>query len=166
MELTINSKTYGEVKFLIDDEDYDKIKNYTWHISKGILNYNFYIRHDIRKNGKLKSIIMHRLIMNCPDGMVIDHINGNTLDNRKCNLRICYQKDNTKNRIKRNTKTSSKYKGVSFRSDIKKYRVRIQLNKKLLTIGYFESEVEAAKKYNEYAKIHYGEFARLNIIQE
>ena len=92
-ELIIESKTYEQKVFLIDIEDVEKIQKYTWRLyyRKGA---NFYAVAHLNKNDNIR---LHRYITNCPSDLVVDHINHNTLDNRKCNLRVCSQRANTLN---------------------------------------------------------------------
>lgn len=78
---------------LVDDEDYNKYSQFNWHLSS-----TGYAVRRIRNNGKNKTVRLHRLITKCPDKMVVDHLNGNKLDCRKNNLRICTQAENSKNR--------------------------------------------------------------------
>ncbi len=105
---------------------------------------------------------MHNLIINTPDGMEADHINGNTLDNRRSNLRICTRGQNQRNR-RGNLNGTSKYKGVSFKNENKKWVAQIGFKKNMF-IGYYKTEIEAALAYNEAAKKYHGKFARLNKI--
>ncbi len=104
---------------------------------------------------------MHREILNTPDGFVTDHINGNGLDNREANLRVCTREQNKQNSVKR-TKTSSKFKGVDWYKPYKKWRVRITFEKKPMHIGLYDDEVKAAQAYDQKAIELFGEFANLN----
>ena len=103
---------------------------------------------------------MHRLIMDAQERQEIDHADGNGLNNQKDNLRFCTHSQNHMNR--KPTKGSSKYKGVSWHKAAKKWNARITLNKKTVSIGYFDSEIIAAKAYDEKAIELFGEFAKLN----
>lgn len=97
-EMIINSPKYGNLIFLIDIDDIEKIEKYKWS-AKYNKNVGFYGQTQERNNRKnRKSIKLHRYIMNCPDNLVVDHINHNTLDNRKCNLRNVTQLENSRNR--------------------------------------------------------------------
>lgn len=161
--ILLKSKTYGENYFFIDGEDFDKIKNYTWCIAN--FSKRFYIVSDLCNKGNRKKILLHRLIMNCPDGMVVDHINHNGLDNRKENLRICTNQENLYNQRKKEGKTS-KYKGVSFFKRDNNWTVRIRINGKSKNLGYFLNEEDAAEVYNQAALKYYGKYAFLNVVKK
>jgi hypothetical protein len=108
----------------------------------------------------LKAALMHRLIMGDPPGKEIDHINGNTLDNRRSNLRVCSRLENSRNRgVQKNCK--SKFKGVYLR-ERGTWRAQIKVNKKRIHLGDFSSASKAAKAYDEAALQYFGEFAVLN----
>ena len=104
---------------------------------------------------------MHRFLIDCPDDKDVDHINGDTLDNRLCNLRVCTRGQNNMNRVKK-PNCSSIYKGVSWQKKIKRWVAKISINNKTVYIGTYTDEKEAARAYNKAAKKHFGEFARLN----
>jgi hypothetical protein len=142
---------------IVDDEDYEWLSKYKWYDSGGYAVTNTYT-----ETGEFKSNWrMHRMIMNPPDDKVIDHINGNKSDNRKENLRIVTIRQNTWNTGKRNDKNvTSNYKGVSYERG--RHRVKIGYNDKKENIGTFLDEVSAANAYNYYARLHFGEFAKLN----
>lgn len=152
---------------IIDISDYDKVKDYLWSASRR--SNNFY--DAISKSGfskNRKSILMTRLLMKVSDPLIqVDHINGNTLDNRRCNLRLCTSLQNNQNKGAMANKTS-KYKGVYKAKGVNKWRVVIQIRdngkSKRKHIGYFKSETIAAIAYNEAAKEYHREFARLNIV--
>ena len=147
---------------IVDDGDYDWLNQWKWCISSG--GYAIRVQHIGYFNGKKKqkTFRMHRIIMNAPDDMDIDHINGNALDNRRCNLRICTISQNLCNQKK--TRGKSKYLGVDWHKIAKKWRAAIQINKKRYYLGCFISEIDAARAYNEAAKKLHGEFARLNVL--
>ncbi len=160
---------------LVDDEDFESIFQHKYCANK-IGNTYYAIRRITIKSQnqkentkrKMKMILMHRIILEYKLKRKLkhwentDHINGNGLDNRRCNLRLCDQSKNGGNRKKQNKKTSSIYKGVSWSKRCKKWRTQIKVNKKPRHIGYFESETKAGKAYDEAAIKYFGEFARLN----
>ena len=104
---------------------------------------------------------MHRVINDTPKILGTDHIDGNPLNNQKSNLRNATKSQNGMNR-KSNRNSSSKYKGISWNKQNKKWRGEIQKNKKRYGLGYFKSEIEAARAYNKKALELFGEYARLN----
>jgi hypothetical protein len=143
---------------LIDDENFELINAYTWRFTS-TCHGGPYLYRRYRSNGKQRMIFFHRTITCCPKGMLIDHINGNTLDNRKCNLRICTHQQNMKNQKRRKNNTSG-YKGVSFDKRDKVYRAHISLNMKRIYLGSFKSPEDAYAAYCEASKKYHGEFGR------
>lgn len=107
---------------------------------------------------------MHRVIMDAPKDMCVDHINGNPLDNRRENLRLCTHANNMRNNKGWSKNTTSMYKGVSWDKKRKKWQAKISKNGKTIALGRYSSEQKAALAYNEAAKKHHGEFARQNIM--
>jgi hypothetical protein len=159
MEIHLFSEKLGNNIIYFDIEDYDKIMKHDWYVVK-IAN-KFYVYTGIVNNKKNTTLKMHRLIMDNPLNMDIDHINGNGLDNRKVNLRICSRAQNSRNQgIKKNN--TSGYKGVSYRKDRKKWRSYIVLNNKQFNLGHHSTAIEAAKAYDNVAVKYHGEYARLN----
>lgn len=140
---------------LVDEEDYDKFKDINWYLIKSKGARTGYAACTL--NGRAS--FMHRLILNPPSDMVIDHINGDGLDNRKFNLRVCSMLENMKNLPPRTGKTSQ-YKGV-FKNG-KLWRANIRINGLQTLLGSFSDEIEAAKAYDEAAKKYHKEFANLN----
>lgn len=152
-------KLYCGDSTLLDEEDEKRFSRYTW-----MKNSNGYV---IRQIGK-KVKFLHREILDCPEKYQVDHINGNPLDNRKINLRICSKIENSWNRkLNKNSKTG--YKGVHFKKNnrgTKKYLARISYFGERIHLGYFYSAEDAANAYNKKAVELYGEFANLNIVKE
>ena len=150
---------------IVDEEDYEWLNQYKWCIGKGSGNKCYAVRRN--KNLKPNKVRMHREIMNLQhaNNLEVDHINGDTLDNRKSNLRICTHKDNTRNKKIQSNNTSG-FNGVSFTGRENKWRSYIVIDQKQKSLGYFNSKEEAAKAYNEAAKKYFGEFAKLNTIEE
>ena len=107
---------------------------------------------------------MHWVVIGKPKkGFVTDHINGDGLDNRRGNLRICTQVENRSNST-RNKNNTSGYKGVMWRKKARKWVVKICVNYRLIHLGYFDDIKEAAKAYNDAAIKYHKKFARLNVI--
>ena len=149
---------------LVDAEDYEWLIKKKWYAD----NTNrkiWYAKTNLSHAGGAKkaTAYMHRIILNPPKGMHIDHINHDTLDNRRSNLRICTAGQNRANEIKRDGFTS-KYKGVSRCKQTGKWCVFIKINRKNRNLGRFPTQKEAALVYNKEAKKLFGEFALLNIL--
>ena len=135
-ELIFNHPKYGLKKVLVDVDDLNKIKNKTIHI--------YFAKNEFRARFGTH-ITLHRFLMNCPKGMIVDHVNHNTLDNRKSNLRICTQKENQRNRtLSKNNKSG--YSGIRYRNNA--YEVEIGKNRKYL--GRFKEIEKAIKVRNDY----------------
>jgi len=141
---------------IVHAEDYEWLSQYKWCALKTHDNKFYAVR---RKNNK--TIIMHRQIMNAPAGLVVDHIDGNGLNNRRTNLRICTQAQNIHNSRPRRNR-SSKYKGVFWNKTNKKWIVTIHKGDKRIYLGGFDDEIEAALAYDRKATELFGEFAYLN----
>lgn len=139
---------------LVDDEDYNYLNQWKWYFCQ-----NGYVARSTWKPRQM--IYIHRLLLNCNKTQFVDHIDGNKLNNQKSNLRICTQKENSRN--KRKTKPlTSMFKGVSWSKIANKWTARITYNKKIYHLGYFTNETLAAKKYDEKAIELHGKFAKIN----
>jgi hypothetical protein len=108
---------------------------------------------------------MHRVILDAQEGQIVDHKNGDRLDNRKENLRIANPSQNCWN-SKLCTKNTSGYKGVTYVKKTGKWAAQIHLKNKKISLGSFESRHDAARMYNFWAIDLFGEFAKLNVINE
>lgn len=143
----------------VDESDYEELSKYTWHCSS-----DGYANRAVAIAGKsAKQIGMHRHIMQPAKGMYVDHINGDKADNRRSNLRIVTNSQNSMNRKPRIT-TTSQCKGVSYHKRDKTWRANICLDQKKIYIGCYKTEVEAAEAYNIKAIELFGKHARLNDI--
>lgn len=149
----------------IDAED-EHLLNDNWCIRK---SGKLYIQRsvvDASKRLGYRTELLHRVIVSAPKGMTVDHIDGNTLNNKRNNLRICTHQQNLFNQKKPTNGTVSQWKGVGCRwRKIKQefvYTAKIHYNGKIYYLGMFDSEVAAAKAYNTAALKYFGQFARLN----
>lgn len=143
-------KGKSDLLALVDDADFKVVSIYKWHENKqGYLSANINNR----------CVYIHRFIMNSPKGLVIDHINGNRLDNRRENLRACTVRENVINsRLSKNN--TSGFTGISYRKDRKMYRSYIFVNRRQIFLGY-HTDLESALKTRKTAeKSYFGEFAR------
>lgn len=149
---------------IVDDADFERIKEMKWHeIRKPIGDRNaYYAANETRIGGLRVKTYLHRFLMSPGPGMVVDHINGDTLDNRRENLRVCTHAENIRNAVKRKITDSSPYKGV-YRYGIKgKWLSHIQVDGKVINLGVFTCPIEAAKAYDKAATKYHGAFARIN----
>lgn len=143
---------------LVDDEDYRELARHKWSVN-GAGRYAS--RNNKQVDGKRVSpgaILMHRQILNAPGGMEVDHINGNGLDNRRSNLRLCTHSQNGKNA--RQPPGRALFRGVEPHQG--KYRARICVDGRRVHFWPFETPIEAARAYDAAAKRPHGEFAVLN----
>ena len=138
--------------FLIDKEDFEKVKEYCWYSCS-----NGYVATHLPRPSN-ERIMLHRFILNAPKDMVVDHINRDRTDNRKSNLRICTQLDNAKNgSIRKNNKSG--VIGVNWNKKSSKWHSRIMVNRKAIDLGLFENLEDATKARKEAELKYFGEFS-------
>lgn len=143
---------------IVDEDKKHILTDKKWRVSS-----RGYVVHSFRLNKKVETIRLHRLILGVTDpSIIIDHINGNKLDNRTSNLRIVTTSQNAMNQKKTQKKTSSQYKGVSRCTDRDRWISMIKVDTKTINLGRFKTELEAAEAYNKAALIHFGEYAKIN----
>ena len=146
---------------LVDDEDYEWLSQYNWHLYTRKKSETIYANTNIYINNKRTTKKLHNLLINPSKGFEVDHIDRDGLNNQKENLRIVTRSQNCINRSKfRNT--TSKFKGVTWHKDNKKWLAQIRLNKKKYYLGEFINEIDAAKAYNKAAKKLHNRYAVLN----
>lgn len=133
------------------------VSEYSWCALTGA-NGNVYAA---RRGPRGKLILMHREILDAPFGLEVDHINGNTLDNCNCNLRLATHRENSYNRAAHRD-GSSRFKGVSWSRDRRKWLAKIDQGAKQKYLGLYSDEVAAALAYDQAARQMFGQFARLN----
>ena len=142
--------------FKISEEDLETVRQYQWWVdTKG------YVKTKVRNRG----VLLSRLLLGVDDdgrSVFVDHISGDTLDNRRSNLRVCTQEQNARNRrLNSNNKTG--FKGVSLNSKLKKFRADIRAgNGKTIYLGMYKTAEEAADAYDMAASFYHGNFARTN----
>lgn len=157
---------------LIDEEDYEKVKQYKWHVLKKKAEeenlFYFTTTTYLPYKNRRGSIFLHRLIAGCElgDGKVVDHKNHDTLDCRKENLRVCTVLENTRS-MRKGKRNTSGYKGISQNPTTHRWIARLQLpggNK--VSMGTYYTPEEAARAYDRGALFHFGEYAITNFPKE
>lgn len=146
---------------IVDDADYKHLSRWKWSYSQG------YAVRKVRTTNGTKSLGMHHQLMNPASDQLVDHKNGNRLDNRKNNLRVCKKLHNNMNRRPNSGKRASHYKGVHLRKGRKRnpWYATIGHNGKNIYLGVFPTPEAAANAYNAAALKLYGEYAWLNVIK-
>jgi hypothetical protein len=156
--------TQSKVAF-IDDEDFERVNKYKWRYAKSkkwnsayAYGYNTFQHAD---NQNRRTLPLHRFILGLSpdDKRVVDHIDGNGLNNLRANLRIATRSQNMANS---KVRSSSTYKGVYSLKDRKAFKATITKNRISTHLGYFPTAIEAARAYDQKAKELFGEFAALN----
>jgi hypothetical protein len=139
---------------LVDDEDYEALQGYRWRCS----THGYAVRSE-NVDGYERVVTMHRQILDAPRGLVVDHIDGNRLNNTRANLRLATQQQNLRNRgVFRNNQV--KIKGVTAQHG--KWHARLQFDRQLLHLGFYDDPQLAALAYDAAARLLFGPFAQLN----
>lgn len=136
---------------MVDDEDFDMVNSLEWHLS----DTGYAVR---REENPKRTLRMHRIILDAEDGMLVDHINGDKLDNQKGNLRLCTNTQNIMNSSKLRRNNTTGYKGVG-RSKDNKFFAKIVVDKKQIHLGFFSSPTEASEAYKRASINYHKEFS-------
>jgi len=158
---------------LVDDDDYEMLMEHKWFANKAGKNHYAITSLPTQLDGERKRSKMHRAIMKPLQGLEVDHINGDTLDNRKENLRVCTHQQNQANRSLGKDNTSG-YKGICYKKKnkdminehAKPWEVRINFNNKKVYVGAYKTAEAAARAYDRKTIELNGEFANLNFPEE
>jgi hypothetical protein len=140
---------------MIDSEDARLVLQYRWS-SNGKR-----VARAVKKNEEWFTLWLHRVLLDAPDGVLVDHKNGNGLDNRRSNLRLASHAQNQFN-AKKSTGFSSSYKGVNWLHKLGKWGAKITVNYRQIHLGCFTSEIEAGRAYDDAARRYFGQYACLN----
>ena len=140
----------------VSDQDFERVRQYRWRGKRNSRGFGF---HAIRTTDQLP---MSRFLLDAPDWVFVDHRNGDTLDNRRKNLRIATNAQNQHNQRWLRSDNTSGFKGVTWHADKGKWNAQIYVNKKRKSLGYFPDKAMAAKAYDAAALEHFGEFAATN----
>lgn len=153
--------TKGKVA-LVDAADFEWLSQWKWSFHRGYAR-TVVPRPVVRATGCLRILPMQCAILDPPSSFTVDHINLNSLDNRRQNLRLATRTQQNANRdVSRNNKSG--YKGVRRPTDMRKWRASIGYQRRFIFLGSFDTPEQAALAYNEAAQRLFGEFCRLNEI--
>lgn len=152
--------TQGKVA-LVDDEDFDFLNRWKWYATR--IGKTFYAVRSERIGRSNKRVCMHRAILQSQSGIMVDHKNGDGLDNRRSNLRNCSKVENQRNQGIRQDNQSG-FKGVCWENGKQKWRADISIYRRRKFLGHYATKEEAAIAYNKAALVWHGDFARLNQI--
>lgn len=151
----------SENKFaIIDEDDYLLVKDFKWYLDKTSAGYR--ARGRQKKAPRCSPVLMHRLIMDATKGMTIDHRNGNGLDNRRENLRLCTVGQNNMNRRRLQNSNTSGHRGVHWDKSRGRWIADISVNNKVVHLGRFEKLEDATLAYKCASIQHYGEFSPMD----
>jgi hypothetical protein len=155
----------GEGRYtIVDQQDFYWLNHFHWTCDGK--KDSIYAVRNIISDGERKIIRMHREIMKPPAGLLVDHRNNKTWDNRRDNLRVATSSQNLANRRIDKSKDSSRFRGVCYRKERGRWSAQITFMGKAIRLGYYGNEIDAAKAYDEAAKKYHGEFAKLNFPKE
>ena len=151
--------TKGQV-VIVDASDYEWFNQWKWSAMWNAHTHSFVACRGINNKGKSKKFLMHReiMVLTFGDGRMVDHINHDTLDNRRENLRIVNNSQNQRNRRNRSDNKSG-FKGVSYCRGRNKWQAHIYMNGKSVSLGRFTTPEAAYEAYCFAAQEHYGEYA-------
>lgn len=159
--------TRNNIKVLVDDEDIELVEQFSWyafHVHGKNLWYAL-SHFDNPETGKKSQVRMHRLILKPSMGMLVDHVNGDGLDNRRSNLRVASYGQNARNRHSFPNNTSG-YRGVTFNRAKRKWDAFISIDGRNHRVGRSKDVEVAARLYDTAAREHYGDFATFNFPRE
>lgn len=131
---------------VIDASDADRVGNVNWR-ANATKNTSYAVREVSLPNGGRASVFLHRLITNAESGMVVDHIDGNGLNNKSSNLRVVTHRENIHNTAPPRNNTSG-VKGVSFDKQRNKWFAKIMIRGKQIALGRYDKKEDAIAAYN------------------
>jgi hypothetical protein len=140
---------------------FDWLNQWKWYAIKLKTKGNGPRWYAVRTENKIR-ILMHRVVAKTPEGMVTDHLDGDSLNNQVSNVRSCTNAQNQHNQRLKKFQKTSKYKGVSWRQRDECWQTHIMVENKSINLGNYESEIDAAYAYDISAREHFGAFARTN----
>jgi len=145
---------------VVDDADFDMLNAFSWMATPASNKKKHYVSRSIWVGGSNKTVYMHRVLLNAPRGLEVDHIDGDSLNNQRANLRLCTKGQNAVNR--RSYSPASGYRGVYGNTPRDTFKAEVTTNGERQRLGTFADPVEAAKAYDKAAMAAFGDFAILN----
>ena len=147
----------GRLVTLVDEGDHHWLARFRWFAipSKG----THYAYRTVRRDGKNVNIRLHRELLRAPPNMLVDHINGDGLDNRRSNLRLASPVENARFKLRKAANKTSRFKGVYWNRALSKWHASIMTNGRNMHLGYFADETEAQASYACAAVELFGSFA-------
>lgn len=151
---------------LIDESDVEFVTRHRWQArrnpGRGRIWYVWRTVKGVDTKSRATTVYLHRVLLDAPKGMQVDHINGNPLDNRRANLRLCTTSENHANKAKPRTSSKSGFKGVRVKAN-GRFEAHIKHRQKWFSLGCYGTAEDAARAYDAKARELFGEFARLNL---
>jgi hypothetical protein len=144
----LNSPKYGPMETIIETADLEKADSFpnTWYASWNPPTHSFYVYSKLPAvNGKRKTVQLHRWLMDHSEGLEVDHINFDTLDNRRSNLRLATSSENCQNKRADRRNNKSGFRGVSWCNTTNKWAAQIMIRRKTISLGYFDDKNEAGR---------------------
>ena len=154
-QITLYGKHGKGKTALVDDEDFEMVNRYRWYVAT-----DGSARLNVKIEGKQATLPMHRFILKPPREKEVDHKNGNRLDNRRCNIRVCTSSQNIAWNIPKK-KSKSGYRGV-YQSKVKNWEAMITVKQRAIYLGTFKNKIDAALAYDDAARKYFKDFARPN----
>lgn len=154
--------TQGKVA-VIDFEDFEKVRGTKWHAARRARRWYAMRRgprSPICKSGPM--FLLHRVLTGAPAGLEVDHEDGDGLNNRRFNLRVCTVGQNRRAFRRKVVGATSRFRGVSHRQDTHAWTARLNTGEKCFNLGCFTLQEDAARAYDKKAQELFGEFAQLN----
>jgi hypothetical protein len=155
---------------IVDADLYNHLMRWAWHAMWDIRTQTYYARRIFFVDRRRILVAIEHVVLGYlpekKDEKIIDHRNGNTLDDRRSNLRLASTTENGYNRKLLQRNNSSGYRGVCRDNQKGKWKSCIRVNTKLISLGNFDDPIEAAKARDAAALLYHGEFARLNFPQD
>lgn len=148
----------GGLKTWIDEADAGLVLKHHWHVSRTGTRKRPYVKTSMKVEGKKKNVYLHRFILDAPNGSCVDHINDDPLDNRRANLRLCTNRQNSANRSA-TIKSRTGIKGVYYRQFDKPWYAALKIAGKQYSAGGYKTRAEAVEAFEALAREHHGEYA-------